>query len=57
MIFVIRVITYTVGVLVFRFYKSLFGITVGERIGLIIMFAGVAMALASCLILAWDYLP
>ena len=57
MIFVIGVITWIVGVLVLRFYESLFGMSVGEKIGAALTLAGAAMALASCLILAWEYLP
>jgi hypothetical protein len=58
MIFVIGVIHYIVGALVFRYYNLPFEReTVGALIGAALMLAGVAMALASCLMLAWRYLP
>lgn len=57
MIFAIGVIAYLVGRIMFRFCYCPFERTAGATIGVVLMLAGVAMALVSCLILAWSYLP
>ena len=48
MMFVIGVVVYIAGELVFR---------VRAAIGLTLMLAGVLTGLAACLVIAWEYLP
>lgn len=57
MIFAIGVIAYLVGLFMFRLCDRPFERTAGATIGVVLMLAGVAMALVSCLMLAWTYLP
>jgi hypothetical protein len=57
MIFVIGVVSYLVGRFMIQFCHLPFEATLGARIGLALVFAGLAMVLGSCLILAWEYVP
>lgn len=57
MIFVIGVMSYLVGRFMLQFCYRPFEATPGAVIGGVLILAGLAMVLGSCLMIAWSYMP
>ena len=60
MIFTIGAVAFTVGIFIYRLYEFSLGVwetSLGEKVGIVLIFAGVALLLLSSLMLAWRYLP
>lgn len=60
MIFTIGVVALIVGIFIYRRYEFSLGIwetSLGEKVGNVLILAGVVLILLSSLMLAWRYLP